>query len=216
MIRRNTLTLSLFVLLILSAVLLLSSCGKGASEDGPEAAADSFLQGIKAGDSEAISRTYAGEDFDLEESFASVKALAGTVEGGEEAMDLLLTRLQDFDYKLSREKIEGDKATVKVRITTYDFGDAMTDFLTDYMIESSTLSLQGGSSEEMKTSAVRLFTETMEALKEKDYEEDTVLHMTKTDGSWKVDALSPDSEFLNVLSGGLAQSALELAEMIPR
>ena len=204
---------SIILIILTFTLLLLVSCGK-AEKSGPEASADAFLQGIKQGDTEAIGKVYAGEDFDLDGSFASIEALAGSVEGGQEAMDTLLTKLQDFDYKITGSEIDGDKATVDVEITTYDFGGMMTDFLTDYLIESSTMTLKGESSEEMKKAAVKMFTEALDSLTEKDRKGEAALHLTKTGDTWKVDALAPDSDFLNVLSGGLSQSVLDLSEMI--
>lgn len=200
------LTVSLFILA------LLAGCGsKTPAEGSPSAAADAFLQGIQTGDEEAINAVYAPGDFALNEELQTAEELMGNFEGGDKLLDDLQTKLREFEYDFKGEEIDGDRATVKVKITTYDFGGAVNDFLPDFIIESSNLKLKG-STGDIGTVAVSLFQEQIDKLTEKDFEQETELALTKTDGVWKVDELDQDSEFLNVLTGGLVKAITDLAE----
>ena len=40
-------------------------------------------------------------------------------------------KIYDFDYEIKKEKIKDKKATVKLEITTYPFGKAIKDFMTE-------------------------------------------------------------------------------------
>ena len=201
------LTISLF------ALVLLAGCGgnKAPAEGSPSAAADAFLQGIQTGDEEAINAVYAPGDFALNENLQTAEELLGNYEGGDKLLEDLQTKLREFEYTLGEEEVDGDRAIVKVKITTYDFSGAVNDFLTDFVIESSTLKLKG-STDEIGNAAVSLFQEQLDKLTEKEFERETELALTNTDGVWKVDELDQDSEFLNALTGGFVQAITDLAE----
>ena len=132
----------LFVLAAVTIIMTFSACGA----PGPTETADTFMTAIKEKDAETVKSVYAGKTFDLlqETDKESDDAFEGTLD------DTLAEKIFDFDYKLSDEKIDGDKATVKVSITTYDLGGAIEDFVSEYLTQAITLSFSGTSDKQIE------------------------------------------------------------------
>ncbi len=120
----------------------------------------------------------------------------------EELTQDLFGKLQDFEYELSNEQIDGDTATVDVTIRTYDFGKTVSDIILDFMGDAFFMSFTNPSEEEIQEkilSIVRKKTGNME----KNYEATVTVEMKKDGDEWVMEELSEDSPLLDALVGGL-------------
>ena len=191
----------------LAAVMIMisfSACGT----PGPTETADTFMTAIKEKDAETVKSVYAGKTFDLlqETGKESDDTFEGTLD------DALAEKIFDFDYKLSDEKIDGDKATVKVSITTYDLGSAIEDFISEYLTQAITLSFSGASDKQIEKLSETLLAKHMKKV-EKDYTGTAKIHLTKKDGKWQIDKFDDNSDFINALSGGVVESIKNIEEI---
>lgn len=212
------------------ALCLLAGC----AGPSPTEVAQQFLDGVKANDTEALQASYSG-DADIfgtwEGSIVSADsgdetAGDGSTTGDEAATDDstlasddqataeirsavdndLVPKLREFDYELSNEQIDGDTATVDVKITTYAAGDAFSSFMSDYISQAFTLALSGASEDQITELASSIFSSKIKTM-EKSYTDTVTLNLTKVDGSWKVDALDNYGEIADALVGGLITTA---------
>lgn len=182
-------------------------CGCGGPT--PTQTADTFLTAVKAGDAETIKTVYEGETFDVlavldEESEGD--SSDEDIMKDDKLVDMLLEKMLDFDYELSNEKIDGDKATVDVKITTYNIGNAFTAFMTDYFTQAFALAFSDASDEQMEELANTIFETKMNELKDKDYSETVTLNLVNKDDGWKIVKIKNGGDFYNAISGGLVKA----------
>ncbi len=199
------------ILIAAMAVFCLGVFTGCSSAPSPTEVTDSFLNAVKSQDSETIQSNYAEGSFD----FGQVATAEASEEGAqlsEEAANTLTSKLLEFDYELSNEKIDGDTATVDVAITTYPFGDAFSSFVSDYLSQGFAAALNGATEEEMSELGSTILTQKLNGM-EKSYTGTATVSLTKVDGEWKVDAIADDSDFVNVLTGGLLDTANMINEV---
>lgn len=191
--------ISVFVL-AMTLAFSLSACGSPSPSD----CADSFLSAVKTQDKEKLAEVYAGESFDIiEDQEADMPA---------SVQKLLISKLFDFDYEISDEKIDGENATVQVTLKTYHLGDSISAFLSEYISQGLALSLSGASEEKLNDLAETLFTEQLEKQKEKNFEKTVTLSLTKKDDAWQVNQIEEGSEFFDAITGGVISSIEELED----
>ena len=76
---------------------------------------------------------------DLEDAKSSPDAIIGEVGTdtfGEQATELLINKVLEFQYELGEETVDGDTATVETTITTYPFGEIFNDVVNDFIDEA--------------------------------------------------------------------------------
>ena len=203
-------------LLVITATMVmiavLSGCGPKIPT--PTETTDSFLQALKSQDAEAIASVYDGTDVDLLEA-ASDSAEDNETDGDSETTDTgleavyeeqMLPKMLDFDYELSNEQIDGDKATVDVKITTYRIGDAFTAFFSDYISQAFMLAFSDASEEDLDALATTILAGKLADLSEKTYEKTATLSLSMKDDKWVVDNIEDSDEFLDAITGGLVTS----------
>ena len=203
-------------LLVITAIMVmiavLSGCGPKIPT--PTETTDSFLQALKSQDAEAIAGVYDGTDVDLLEA-ASDSAEdnepdvdSETTDTGLEAVyeEQMLPKMLDYDYELSNEQIDGDKATVDVKITTYRIGDAFTAFFSDYISQAFMLAFSDASEEDLDALATTILSGKLADLSEKTYEKTATLSLSMKDDKWVVDNIEDSDEFLDAITGGLVTS----------
>lgn len=127
----------------------------------------------------------------------------------EETLTSLINAIGDYDYKVNSEKEEGDKATVNVTITTYDFSEWMTNSLTEIFSQAFALAFTGDTSDEAVNELMnRIFKEQTEAViatgKTKSSTVDIICK--KVDGKWEVDEEATGDALADALSGGMLSS----------
>ena len=203
-------------LLVITAIMVMMAVlsGCGSKIPTPTETTDSFLQALKSQDAEAIASVYDGTDVDLLEA-ASDSAEDNETDGDSETTDTgleavyeeqMLPKMLDFDYELSNEQIEGDKATVDVKITTYRIGDAFTAFFSDYISQAFMLAFSDASEEDLDDLATTILSGKLADLSEKTYEKTATLSLSMKDDKWVVDNIEDSDEFLDAITGGLVTS----------
>ena len=174
-----------------------------------------FLDGIKNGDSEAVMEVYSGDYAPILGGWQGEDSSEGadedsTVPGIEEICENeLLPKLQEFDYEIVGEQIDGDSATVEVKITTYAVGNAMSSFMTDYISQGMALAFTDASDEQLNELATSIFSSKIKSM-DKTYTDTVTFSLTKVDNVWKVDAISEDGEIADAFFGGLVSSVESL------
>ena len=203
-------------LLVITAIMVmiavLSGCGPKIPT--PTETTDSFLQALKSQDAEAIAGVYDGTDVDLLEAASDsaedneTDVDSETTDTGLEAVyeEQMLPKMLDFDYELSNEQIDGDKATVDVKITTYRIGDAFTAFFSDYISQAFMLAFSDASEEDLDALATTILAGKLADLSEKTYEKTATLSLSMKDDKWVVDNIEDSDEFLDAITGGLVTS----------
>ena len=203
-------------LLVITAIMVmiavLSGCGPKIPT--PTETTDSFLQALKSQDAEAIAGVYDGTDVDLLEAASDsaedneTDSDSETTDTGLEAVyeEQMLPKMLDFDYELSNEQIDGDKATVDVKITTYRIGDAFTAFFSDYISQAFMLAFSDASEEDLDALATTILSGKLADLSEKTYEKTATLSLSMKDDKWVVDNIEDSDEFLDAITGGLVTS----------
>lgn len=193
-------------------IAVLSGCGPKIPT--PTETTNSFLQALKSQDAEAIASVYDGTDVDLLEAASDsaedneTDSDSETTDTGLEAVyeEQMLPKMLDFDYELSNEQIDGDKATVDVKITTYRIGDAFTAFFSDYISQAFMLAFSDASEEDLDALATTILAGKLADLSEKTYEKTATLSLSMKDDKWVVDNIEDSDEFLDAITGGLVTS----------
>ena len=91
----------------------------------------------------------------------------------------LLPKMLDFEYEISNEKINGDKATVDVNIKTYRVGYAIFSFFGEYMSQAFALAFLDVSEDQLDALAVSILSGKIADFKEKTFEKTVTLQMSK-------------------------------------
>ena len=203
-------------LLVITAIMVMMAVlsGCGPKIPTPTETTDSFLQALKSQDAEAIASVYDGTDVDLLEAASDsaedneTDVDSETTDTGLEAVyeEQMLPKMLDFDYELSNEQIDGDKATVDVKITTYRIGDAFTAFFSDYISQAFMLAFSDASEEDLDALATTILSGKLADLSEKTYEKTATLSLSMKDDKWVVDNIEDSDEFLDAITGGLVTS----------
>ena len=193
--------------LVVCLIVAFGFCGCGGPT--PTQTADTFLTAVKAGDTETIKTVYDGKSFDvlavLDEDSEGDASDEDIMED-DELVKMLIEKMQDFDYELSNEKIDGDKATVDVKITTYNIGNAFTAFMTEYFTQAFALAFSDAADDQIEELANTILETKLNELKDKDYSETVTLNLVNKDDGWKVAKIKNDSDFYNAVTGGLVKA----------
>lgn len=204
----------LAVITIIMAMLL-CICSCGSKIPTPTETADSFLTALKEQDNETLPTVYSGGSLDLLEEASEAE------DSGEVVEDTGLTRvfeeqmipkMLDFDYEISNEKIDGEKAAVDVKFTTCKIGDAFTAFFGEYITQAFVLAFSDASEKDLDSMATTILSGKLADLSEKNYEKTATLSLTMVDGKWMVDEIKPGDEVIDGLTGGLMTAFGNLAE----
>ena len=189
------------LILAISLCLTLASCGS--SQPTPTDVVNTYLAAIKSDDTETISKVYAGETSDADFEMADSDAY------GDDLSKNLEEKFLSFDYEVKDETIDGDKATLKVLVKTYDFGDIFSQTLEEYINQAFSNLFSDISEEELDSMMEEIMAEKLNATA-KDYENTGTVNLTKTEDGWIIDKFADDSDFINALTGGLMDYANKL------
>ena len=115
--------------------------------------------------------------------------------------DKFIKKVQDFDYEVKDEKVDGKKATVKVEIKTYDFGAA---YKTTYdNVVSDAKSGKITATTDVKDYVYNLMFQNLNSVKDKSYKKTVTINCTKNDkGEWTTD-INSNVDFLDAMMGGM-------------
>lgn len=191
------------ILAILTAFMVtisLTSCGGPSPTD----VTTTFLDGIKDLNPDTIATVYVSDDKDADDS--AIDELEEMNTEDQEIIERIkkepLNKLLDFDYKLSNEKIDGDKATVDVAITTYDMAEPYKNLMEKFFIVALGMD-ENASEKEMTDKLLTLAESEVSSLKEKTYKKTATIDLVKVDDQWKVDKIDENEDLINGLTGGL-------------
>ena len=200
------------ILAVFTTVFFLAGCS---STPTPTQTSDTFLQALKAQDSETMADVFAGEKIDLLDAVSDEEEDTEAADSGLTKIyeEQMVPKMLDFDYELSNEVIDGDKATVDVKISTYRIGDAFTAFFSDYLSQAFILAFSDASEEDLDTLATTILTGKLADLTEKSYEKTATINLTNKDGKWVVDMLDTNDDFLDAVTGGLLTSFGSMEDM---
>lgn len=190
----------------LMSVSVLVGCSKTPS---PTQVTETFLGTIKSQDIDAMTKVYLGETsgFNLDSKVKN----SDSTSLNEDAQAALLNKIKDFDYSVSNEKIDGDKATVDVHITSYALDQTFAAWVQEYFAWAMGQALSGASQEEITAGASDMFVQKVNE-SQKSHEEDVTLTLTKKNGEWKLDALDSGNSLYNAITGGLFDAIKSLAQ----
>ena len=171
---------------LLAAVMLLAmtACGKSGPSDQVESDIKDFQKS------------------DVAEALVDEKDLS---DENKESYTEFLKMLRDFDYSIEDEQIaeDGNSATVKLVITSYDFGTAYLDTWDEIIASKKKF--------KDDNDFYRVFFENMLGLKDKSYVSEVTVTCTKNeDGNWTSD-LAKNSAFAEAVFGGMIGIVNELA-----
>ncbi|WP_456078040.1 hypothetical protein [Mogibacterium diversum] len=115
--------------------------------------------------------------------------------------DKFIKKVQDFDYEVKDEKVDGKKATVKVEIKTYDFGAA---YKTTYdTVVADAKSGKITATTDVKDYVYNLMFQNLNSVKDKSYKKTVTINCTKNDkGEWTTD-INNNIDFLDAMMGGM-------------
>lgn len=186
------------LLLILALVLSFSAC----STPSPTEVTTAFLQAVKEQNTEDMADLYAEGSWSLSEEAGEEADLEEDDELSQYSMDEVFPKLSEFDYEVLEEKIDGEKATVDVKITTYNLGDTFTAFVGEYLAQALTLAFSDADEDAIAALGASLFKEKAADM-EKTYTETVSIPLSQVDGAWVVDEIDEESPLINALTGGL-------------
>ena len=200
------------LLLVLTMAFVITACG----EETPSDAANEYMDVFK--DKETC------RDAIEESTKEGLKAL----ETEDESSDDLYKKLMidtDFEenivnimgsmsYKTGDEKIDGDKAAVKVTVTTKNYGDEFVKKIESDFQEflgrmvAQMMKEEEPDEEQMYADIFKFFGECLSSAEdnaESEYKDTVTLHMEKDDdGEWKIDKEKTDYEdIMNAVTGGI-------------
>lgn len=198
---RKLTTILLAVILCLSIV----ACGV---DPTPTDVVNSYMDALKKNDTATISELYSG-DTELSNFFNSTGV--DTESLSEEFMSTIKEKLLAFEYTLSNEKIDGDKATVDVSVKTYNFKVAFTNAVSDYFQKALSMIFSDVSDEEMNKLMENTLSEHLNDATF-DYEKTAQINLTKTEDGWKIDDFEDNTEIINTLTGGMIEFATEMSD----
>ena len=174
-------------LLILSMLVLVMFALTACGSKSPKSVVEDNLKQIKTEKtSSSVSKLF--NDKTLEQKY------------GKE-YDKFIKKVQDFDYEVKDEKVDGKKATVKVEIKTYDFGAA---YKTTYdTVVSDAKSGKITATTDVKDYVYNLMFQNLNSVKDKSYKKTVTINCTKNDkGEWTTD-INSNVDFLDAMMGGM-------------
>lgn len=176
------------IVLILAIALMFSACG---SDPTPSDAVKADLDKMKSEDSSDQSlKALDLEEWDLKK----------------DDVNTFLSKIRDFDYEIVEEKVEEDKATVEVKITTYNFGKAMGE------IFAEALALAFSNPDASEEEVSKIFVEKMAGIEKKDYSKKVTVNCVKKDDKWTTDVDS-NEKLEDAVLGGLNSKIEEMNNM---
>ena len=179
-------------------------CGGGgassaAPEPTPSNAVSGMLDALKAQDAEAFAKYYAGEapeSLDIKAELEKDSSFSSMPEEQKAAVMAIGDKVMDFDYSVGNEQVDGDKATVDLTITTYDFASTIDTLMGSIMSQAMSMQATGETDEAAAAAAaMESIQSALDGLTSKDVSSTVTVNVSKdSDGNWKVDDLSTLSE----------------------
>lgn len=173
--------------LALIMIFALSACKK----ESPSEVVEKELKDIQTEDVKDLDVPFMDED-------------SAESKGITEKYNTWLKKIQKFDYKILSEKTDKKKgtATVKVKLTTYNFGAAYKEAYDQVVADAKDGKVTSATDVEKYT--FNIMFDKMNAVKDKDYKKtiDIKLKYDKDDKEWDSD-MDNNQEFVDAMLGGM-------------
>lgn len=192
------------IVTIITFILAVGLCSCGGPT--PTETVDSFLSAVKAEDSEVINSVYSSGDFEFNNEIYDPDS---DDEFTKELYESLIPKILEFEYEISNEKIEDDKATVDVKFTTYNIGSTLTSFMSEYVTQAMALAFSNASDEQIVSLGETLLKSKIDTM-EKNYTDTVSVSLTQKDGTWIIDEFEEDGDFYNAFLGGAVDAVNDL------
>lgn len=182
-----------FGLIFFSFIIILSFSGCG--NQTPKKQVDNELKAIKTRDIEDIS------DFN---SIFSNEALS---KKHEKSYKKVISKLQDFDYEIISEEQDGSKGKVRVKIKTYDFGDAYNRTYENIIAEVKSGKITDKTKDlDIESRVYELLFQNMSKIEKKNFEKEITLYCKKNKkGEWETN-IGDSLELQDAILGGLVSA----------
>lgn len=166
----------------------------------PSRVTEEFLSAIKKGDDGQLKKVYSGSSA----TFALTKFKAKS----DSLTKMMIEMLEDFDYQVKNEKVNGNKASVTVTIKTYAMGDVVSNLISD--VQDNPTEYVGYSSDDFEKDIYKAFSKLKKENK-KSYSKNLVINLTKTNGKWQVNDFNDDDldVILNAVTGNFNSAISE-------
>lgn len=170
--------------LAISMVLSMAACGKA---NTPTKVVEKQMQELK--------------DEKVETELSSLVSDSSVAKKYGDDYKKLLKKIQDFDYEVTDEKVDGDSATVTVKVTTYNFGQAYKDMYNQVVKDANNGKIT--SSTDLTSYIYKMMFQKMNALDKKDFKASVKVKCTKNeDGDWETD-IDKSSDIEDAILGGV-------------
>ena len=117
-------------------------------------------------------------------------------------------KIQDLDYEITDEDVKDDKATVTVKITTYDFGKAYQKTYEKVIADASSGAITAES--DIESYVYETMFKNLNAVKDKDYTKEVKISCVKEDdGEWNT-SIYDNKEVQDALMGGMISAAMSV------
>lgn len=182
-------------------VLSFSAAACGTPPPSPSEVVSEYLEALKAHDEDTIAKLYAGDRDDtaieLDEDEDDEAPFISHV-----LQDKLQDMLFSFEYAVSNEEIDGDTATVDVKIKTYDFGSIFQSSFMEAFPTLFAMAFIDSPDDLIEYKLNDILLQKLNAA-EADYERTVALTLTKGQDGWIIDEYEEDGAFRNALTGGI-------------
>lgn len=197
--RKNGVKRILALLLIALMSVTLVACG-GAKEPSPSDAVKEQLEAKRS-------------ELDTSEIGAFFEEGAEVPEELKAELTTFLERLKGFDFEVTGEKIadDGQSATVDVKITTYDFGKAMSESIGDILGSVFATVFSGGTPDE--STVMHEMVKALNAPDKKEYSKTVAIECTKEDDKW-IAEIDDNADLMDAVTGGLEAAIEELQDSL--
>lgn len=199
----------LATVMVLIMVVSMTACGSSkekADPSTPTGGATVFLDALKAKDKDKLKDSYAGDSKQLLSAMGDMGASSSANKTEKELVKKMEEKIYDFDYEIKKEKIKDKKATVKLEITTYPFGKAIKDFMTEFS-KLFKDGLQGELFEKATTKATKKLISKIDKMK-KDFSKTVDLSLSKKGKKWVVDSVENNNDFADAMTGGMMSAIM--------
>lgn len=158
-----------FISVILVVLLLLTGCGKVKT---PSKAVDKWIKSIPSQKDELMKK------YDIDLSELSKK--------NQKVLEKAIAMVLDSKYEILNEKIDGDKAIVDVKITSYDFLSSLPSVVTSIL--STAFEMYNATDEEVEDKIFEILDESLTEIKKggKTFSYTIKVPAIKKNGSWEV------------------------------
>ncbi|KNF10071.1 lumazine-binding domain-containing protein [Gottschalkia purinilytica] len=182
--------LSALLVLILS-VFTLSGCS---DKEKPTATVKDFLETFKSKNYEKV-YSFVNDSESIKD-----KLNASNAEMPDKVSKVILDKIADVKYEVTEEKIEKNKASVKVKLEVNDIGHALTETITEYMQTALTMAFDENADEKaMEKLAEEKMLDKLNGKLDK-VTKDVEIKLEKKNDKWVIE---PSDDLINALTGNM-------------